>query len=85
MSNNLTDEQLKNFEENQHSEELETVIRLTKELKVSQNLLKSVDEYLCVHAESNDRITSLTRLSLGELQKGLRLDIDSLQDTLNKL
>ena len=85
MLNNLTDEQLKSFEENQKSEELETVIRLTKELKVSQNLLKSVDEYLCVHTESNDRITSLTRLSLGELQKGLRFDIDSLQDTLNKL
>ena len=85
MLDTLTDKQLKNFEENQHSEELETVIRLTKELKVSQNLLKSVDEYLCVHVESNDRITSLTRLSLGELQKGLRFDIDSLQDTLNKL
>ena len=85
MLNNLTDEQLKSFEENQKSEELQIVIRLTKELKVSQNLLKSVDEYLCVHAGSNDRITSLTRLSLSELQKGLRFDIDSLQDTLNKL
>ena len=85
MLNNLTDEQLKSFEENQKSEELETVIRLNKEIKVSQNLLKSVDEYLSAHAESQDRITSLTRLYLGELQRGLRFDIESLQDTLNKI
>ena len=85
MLDTLTDKQLKSFEENQRSEELEMVIRLTKELKVSQNLLKATSEYLCVHGDSHDRITAMTRLSLTELQKGLRFDIESLQDTLNKL
>ena len=85
MLDTLTNKQLDSFEKNQNSDELQMVIRLTKELKVSQNLLKATSEYLCVHSESSDRITAMTRLSLSELEKGLKCDIESLQDTLNKL
>jgi hypothetical protein len=84
MLDNLTDEQQQEFVENSIQEETETLVRLNRELTTSQNLLKSIDDYVMAHKDSN-RINQDTRLALINIKSDLKCDIHGLQETIAKI
>jgi len=84
MLDNLTDEQQQEFVENSIQEETETLVRLNRELTTSQNLLKSIDDYIMAHKDSN-RINQDTRLALINIKSDLKCDIHGLQETIAKI
>ena len=84
MLDNLTDEQQQEFVENSIQEEKETLVRLNRELTTSQNLLKSIDDYVMAHKDSN-RINQDTRLALINIKSDLKCDIHGLQETIAKI
>tara|TARA_R110001599_G_scaffold91446_1_gene240364 strand:- start:316 stop:567 length:252 start_codon:yes stop_codon:yes gene_type:complete len=83
MLDNLTDEQ-QQFVEKSIQEETETLVRLNRELTTSQNLLKSIDDYIMAHKDSN-RINQDTRLALINIKSDLKCDIHGLQETIAKI
>ena len=78
--NDLTQE----FVEKSIQEETETLVRLNRELTTSQNLLKSIDDYIIAHKDSN-RINQDTRLALINIKSDLKCDIHGLQQTIAKI
>ena len=84
MLDNLTDEQQQEFVEKSIREETETLVRLNRELASSQNLLKSIDDYIMAHKDSN-RINQDTRLALINIKSDLKCDIHGLQETIAKI
>ncbi len=84
MLDNLTDEQQQEFVEKSIQEETETLVRLNRELTTSQNLLKSIDDYIMAHKDSN-RINQDTRLALINIKSDLKCDIHGLQETIAKI
>jgi len=84
MLDNLTDEQQQEFVEKSIREETETLVRLNRELTSSQNLLKSIDDYIMAHKDSN-RINQDTRLALINIKSDLKCDIHGLQETIAKI
>ena len=84
MLDNLTDEQQQEFVEKSIQEETETLVRLNRELTTSQNLLKSIDDYVMAHKDSN-RINQDTRLALINIKSDLKCDIHGLQETIAKI
>ena len=84
MLDNLTDEQQQEFIEKSIQEETETLVRLNRELTTSQNLLKSIDDYVMAHKDSN-RINQDTRLALINIKSDLKCDIHGLQETIAKI
>jgi len=84
MLDNLTDEQQQEFVEKSIQEETETLVRLNRELTTSQNLLKSIDDYIMAHKDSN-RINQDTRLALINIKSDLKCDIHGLQQTIAKI
>ena len=84
MLDNLTDEQQQEFVEKSIQEETETLVRLNRELTTSQNLLKSIDDYIIDHKDSN-RINQDTRLALINIKSDLKCDIHGLQETIAKI
>jgi len=84
MLDNLTDEQQQKFVEKSIQEETETLVRLNRELTTSQNLLKSIDDYIMAHKDSN-RINQDTRLALINIKSDLKCDIHGLQETIAKI
>jgi len=84
MLDNLTDEQQQEFVEKSIQEETETLVRLNRELTTSQNLLKSIDDYIIAHKDSN-RINQDTRLALINIKSDLKCDIHGLQETIAKI
>ena len=83
MLDNLTDEQ-QQFVEKSIQEETETLVRLNRELTTSQNLLKTIDDYIMAHKDSN-RINQDTRLALINIKSDLKCDIHGLQETIAKI
>jgi hypothetical protein len=84
MLDDLTDEQQQEFVEKSIQEETETLVRLNRELTTSQNLLKSIDDYIIAHKDSN-RINQDTRLALINIKSDLKCDIHGLQETIAKI
>lgn len=84
MLDNLTDEQQQEFVENSIQEETETLVRLNRELTTSQNLLKSIDDYIMAHKDSN-RINQDTRLALINIKSDLKCDIHGLKELIAKI
>ena len=84
MLDNLTDEQQQEFVEKSIQEETETLVRLNRELTTSQNLLKSIDDYIMAHKDSNN-INQDTRLALINIKSDLKCDIHGLQETIAKI
>ena len=84
MLDDLTDEQQQEFVEKSIQEETETLVRLNRELTTSQNLLKSIDDYVMAHKDSN-RINQDTRLALINIKSDLKCDIHGLQETIAKI
>jgi hypothetical protein len=84
MLDDLTDEQQQEFVEKSIQEETETLVRLNRELTTSQNLLKSIDDYIMAHKDSN-RINQDTRLALINIKSDLKCDIHGLQETIAKI
>ena len=80
MMSDITQE----FVEKSIQEETETLVRLNRELTTSQNLLKSIDEYIMAHKDSN-RINQDTRLALINIKSDLKCDIHGLQETIAKI
>jgi len=80
MMSDITQE----FVEKSIQEETETLVRLNKELTTSQNLLKSIDDYIMAHKDSN-RINQDTRLALINIKSDLKCDIHGLQETIAKI
>jgi len=78
--NDITQE----FVEKSIREETETLVRLNRELTSSQNLLKSIDDYIMAHKDSN-RINQDTRLALINIKSDLKCDIHGLQQTIAKI
>lgn len=78
--NDITQE----FVEKSIQEETETLVRLNRELTTSQNLLKSIDDYIMAHKDSN-RINQDTRLALINIKSDLKCDIHGLQETIAKI
>jgi len=78
--NDITQE----FVEKSIREETETLVRLNRELTSSQNLLKSIDDYIMAHKDSN-RINQDTRLALINIKSDLKCDIHGLQETIAKI
>ena len=72
------------FVEKSIREETETLVRLNRELTTSQNLLKSIDDYIMAHKDSN-RINQDTRLALINIKSDLKCDIHGLQQTIAKI
>jgi len=72
------------FVEKSIQEETETLVRLNRELTTSQNLLKSIDDYIMAHKDSN-RINQDTRLALINIKSDLKCDIHGLQETIAKI
>jgi len=72
------------FVEKSIREETETLVRLNRELTSSQNLLKSIDDYIMAHKDSN-RINQDTRLALINIKSDLKCDIHGLQQTIAKI
>lgn len=72
------------FVEKSIREETETLVRLNRELTSSQNLLKSIDDYIMAHKDSN-RINQDTRLALINIKSDLKCDIHGLQETIAKI
>lgn len=83
MSNDPTNQQ-QEFVEKSIREETETLVRLNRELTSSQNLLKSIDDYIMAHKDSN-RINQDTRLALINIKSDLKCDIHGLQQTIAKI
>jgi hypothetical protein len=83
MSNDPTNQQ-QEFVEKSIQEETETLVRLNRELTSSQNLLKSIDDYIMAHKDSN-RINQDTRLALINIKSDLKCDIHGLQQTIAKI
>ena len=83
MLDNLTDEQ-QQFVEKSIQEETETLVRLNRELTTSQNLLKSIDDYIMAHKDSN-RINQDTRLALINIKSDLKCDIHGLKELIAKI
>lgn len=83
MSNDPTNQQ-QEFVEKSIREETETLVRLNRELASSQNLLKSIDDYIMAHKDSN-RINQDTRLALINIKSDLKCDIHGLQQTIAKI
>ena len=83
MSNDPTNQQ-QEFVEKSIQEETETLVRLNRELTTSQNLLKSIDDYIMAHKDSN-RINQDTRLALINIKSDLKCDIHGLQQTIVKI
>ena len=84
MLDNLTDEQQQEFVEKSIQEETETLVRLNMELTSSQNLLKSIDDYIMAHKDSN-RINQDTRLALINIKSDLKCDIHGLKELIAKI
>ena len=84
MLDNLTDEQQQEFVEKSIREETETLVRLNRELTSSQNLLKSIDDYIMAHKDSN-RINQDTRLALINIKSDLKCDIHGLKELIAKI
>lgn len=80
MMSDITQE----FVEKSIQEETETLVRLNRELTTSQNLLKSIDDYVMAHKDSN-RINQDTRLALINIKSDLKCDIHGLQETIAKI
>mgnify|MGYP000262170739 CR=1 FL=1 len=80
MMSDITQE----FVEKSIQEETETLVRLNRELTTSQNLLKSIDDYIMAHKDSN-RINQDTRLALINIKSDLKCDIHGLQETIAKI
>jgi hypothetical protein len=80
MMSDITQE----FVEKSIREETETLVRLNRELTSSQNLLKSIDDYIMAHKDSN-RINQDTRLALINIKSDLKCDIHGLQETIAKI
>tara|TARA_Y100000361_G_scaffold47976_1_gene41506 strand:+ start:128 stop:370 length:243 start_codon:yes stop_codon:yes gene_type:complete len=80
MMSDITQE----FVEKSIREETETLVRLNRELASSQNLLKSIDDYIMAHKDSN-RINQDTRLALINIKSDLKCDIHGLQQTIAKI
>ena len=80
MMSDITQE----FVEKSIREETETLVRLNRELTTSQNLLKSIDDYIMAHKDSN-RINQDTRLALINIKSDLKCDIHGLQQTIAKI
>ena len=62
----------------------ETLVRLNRELTSSQNLLKSIDDYIMAHKDSN-RINQDTRLALINIKSDLKCDIHGLKELIAKI
>jgi hypothetical protein len=78
--NDITQE----FVEKSIQEETETLVRLNRELISSQNLLKSIDDYIMAHKDSN-RINQDTRLALINIKSDLKCDIHGLKELIAKI
>ena len=78
--NDITQE----FVEKSIREETETLVRLNRELTSSQNLLKSIDDYIMAHKDSN-RINQDTRLALINIKSDLKCDIHGLKELIAKI
>ena len=72
------------FVEKSIREETETLVRLNRELTSSQNLLKSIDDYIMAHKDSN-RINQDTRLALINIKSDLKCDIHGLKELIAKI
>ena len=62
----------------------ETLVRLNRELTSSQNLLKSIDDYIMAHKDSNNIIQD-TRLALINIKSDLKCDIHGLKELIAKI
>ena len=62
----------------------ETLVRLTRELTSSQNLLKSIDDYIMAHKDNNN-INQDTRLALINIKSDLKCDIHGLKELIAKI
>jgi len=62
----------------------ETLVRLNRELTSSQNLLKSIDDYIMAHKDSNN-INQDTRLALINIKSDLKCDIHGLKELIAKI
>jgi hypothetical protein len=78
MMNDLEQE----FIDKADREENQALIRLTRKLKNSQNLLKAIDDY--IHKDNNN-INQDTRLALINIKSDLKCDIHGLQQTIAKI
>ena len=63
-------------------EENQALIRLTRKLKNSQNLLKAIDDY--IHKDNNN-INQDTRLALINIKSDLKCDIHGLKELIAKI
>jgi len=82
MLDNLTDEQQKEYIDKADREENQALIRLTRKLKNSQNLLKAIDDY--IHKDNNN-INQDTRLALIKIKSDLKCDIHGLKELIAKI